>query len=224
MTDISAINGTAAGGNGIATEGGGALGKLNEDFDSFLTLLTTQLQNQDPLDPVDTSEFTNQLVQFASVEQLIQQSDLMKDMLASDKSNEATMAVNYIGTRVEVPTTAATLADGRASWSYTLPEDADDAAIQIVDGDGNIMATYLGATDGGTHNVVWDVQTADGETAEDGTYFLRVAAVNENGEIFPQVKSLATVNGVAFDDEDGSPLLAVNGELIPLSEVSAVTL
>jgi len=80
MSDTSNIVSVNTGGQ-IAGEGSGAIAKLNEDFDSFLTLLTTQLRNQDPTDPVDTAEFTNQLVQFASVEQLIKQSELTEELI-----------------------------------------------------------------------------------------------------------------------------------------------
>ena len=209
----------------IAGGGSGAIAKLNEDFDSFLTLLTTQLRNQDPTDPVDTAEFTNQLVQFASVEQLIQQSELFKDMLASQEKAQSLATVNYIGTRVEVPSAQADLFDGLARWSYRPAAEAADIVLQVVDAnDGSIINTFQGETGATTHTAVWDGEAADGTTAPDGRYFLRVAAVDDAGEqINVTIKSLGQVTGVTYPPE-GDPRLVVYDQEFPLSEVSAVTL
>lgn len=223
MSDVSNLATVNSSGQ-IAGESSGALAKLNEDFDSFLTLLTTQLKNQDPTDPVDTAEFTNQLVQFASVEQLIQQSELFKDMLAAQEEAQAIGAVNYIGTYVEVASTRADLLEGNARWSYTLEEEADQVAIQIVDENGAVMNTYNGATTVGSNTVYWDGEKADGTTAPDGRYLIRVNAIDSEGEpIFPTIRSLGIVQGVTMN-EGKDPQLVVYEQVYDINQISAVTL
>ncbi|MEO0962032.1 MAG: flagellar hook capping FlgD N-terminal domain-containing protein, partial [Pseudomonadota bacterium] len=97
-----------------------ASSKLNTDFDTFLTLLTTQLKNQDPLEPLDSSEFTNQLVQFSSVEQNIATNQNLEQLLNLTFANFATDAVGYIGKEVVAESPTAILTNGTANWDYEL--------------------------------------------------------------------------------------------------------
>src|SRR5215207_362147 len=87
------------------------------NFQSFLTLLTTQLQNQNPLDPLDTNQFTQQLVQFAQVEQQLKQNDQLTKLIDIQKTTQATQALNFVGSKVVVDGTTAGLAKGSASWT-----------------------------------------------------------------------------------------------------------
>ncbi|MEM6490718.1 MAG: flagellar hook capping FlgD N-terminal domain-containing protein [Pseudomonadota bacterium] len=224
MSDINNVVSVNTGGQ-IAGEGSGALAKLNEDFDSFLTLLTTQLRNQDPTDPVDTTEFTNQLVQFASVEQLIGQTEVLNDLLTAQQDALRFNAASYIGTRVEVPSAQSDLIDGQTRWSYTLPREADSVILQVVDSsDGSVVNSYLGETSAQTHTVVWTGEASDGSTAPDGRYFLRVSAADGDGDpITTSIKSLGQVTGVALE-EGADPALIVFGQPFSLAQVSAVTL
>ena len=220
-TSISTVNSSGQ----IAGEGSGALASLNEDFDSFLTLLTTQLKNQDPTDPVDTTEFTNQLVQFASVEQLIAQTEVMEDLLEQQQTAQSLTAVNYVGTMVEVPSAQADLINGQARWSYTPSREAASVILEVVDSDtGGVVNSYLGETTATTHSVFWNGEASDGTTAEDGRYFLRVSALDAEGDVVNvNMKSLGVVSGVAFE-EGLDPRLVVFDQPFELSQVSAVTL
>lgn len=224
MSDTSNVVSVNTGGQ-IAGGGSGAIAKLNEDFDSFLTLLTTQLKNQDPTDPVDTAEFTNQLVQFASVEQLIQQSELFKEMLDAQKSAQSLGAVNYVGTRVEVPSALSDLVGGETRWSYTLSREADSVILEVVDAsDGAVVNSYQGERTATTHTAFWNGEKSDGTTAPDGRYFLRVTAVDQDGAaVNAELKSLGQVTGVALE-EGQDPRLIVFGQPFDLAQVSAVTL
>jgi flagellar basal-body rod modification protein FlgD len=94
---------------------------LTENFDNFLLMLTTQLQQQDPLSPTDATEFTNQLVQFSQLEQQISQTGKIDDLIATQKSAEALGAVNYLGKTVEVQSDLTLLEDGEATFSYHMP-------------------------------------------------------------------------------------------------------
>ena len=97
-------------------------GNLAQNFDDFIMLLVAQLKNQDPLDPISTNEFTNQIVQFASVEQAIATNTNLERMIALQRSNQITSAVGYLGKRIEAEGDTTALADGIAEWNYSLPE------------------------------------------------------------------------------------------------------
>ena len=94
------------------------------DFDTFLKILTTQLQNQNPLDPIDSSQFTDQLVQFSSVEQSIKTNKNLEQLIALSGANAFTGVVSYIGKEVTAEGAATNLKDGAASWSFSLTKDA----------------------------------------------------------------------------------------------------
>ena len=224
MSDTSNVVSVNTAGE-IAGGGSGAIAKLNEDFDSFLTLLTTQLRNQDPTDPVDTAEFTNQLVQFASVEQLIKQSELTEELIALQRTGQTLDAVNYVGTRVEVPSAQTDLIDGETRWSYTLSREAEAVALEIINSEnGTVVNSYSGERGAATHTAFWNGEASDGSTAPDGRYFLRVTAIDADGErINTTIKSLGQVTGVTLEEGE-EPGLVVFGQPFSLSQVSAVTL
>src|SRR5207244_2133146 len=92
------------------------------NFQTFLTLLTTQLKNQNPLDPLDTNQFTQQLVQFAQVEQQLKQNDQLATLISIEKSAQATTALAFVGTTVAVDGQTATMTNGRATWSFAVPK------------------------------------------------------------------------------------------------------
>src|SRR5262245_23987038 len=92
------------------------------NFDTFLQLLTTQLKNQNPLDPLDTNQFTQQLVQFAGVEQQIKQNEQLTTLISIEKSAQATTALAYVGQTVAVDGQTATLTNGSATWSFQVPK------------------------------------------------------------------------------------------------------
>ena len=95
--------------------------KLDEDLNKFLSLLVTQLQNQDPLDPMDATEFTSQLVQFASVEQQIFQNSNLEKLLQLQETNQVSNLVDLIGNTVEAESRRMPLENGKAQFTYTIP-------------------------------------------------------------------------------------------------------
>src|SRR5262245_29800369 len=114
---VSGINTT-----GTTTGSSTSMGKLTENFDQFLALLTTQLKNQDPLSPMDSSEFTNQLVQFAGVEQQIATNKNLESLVTLQKSSQVMGALELMGKKVEVSGTTVPLQDKSATFVYTLPK------------------------------------------------------------------------------------------------------
>ena len=115
---------------------------LTQNFDTFLKLLTAQLQNQDPLEPMDAAQFTQQLVQYSGVEQGIYTNKNLETLIALQQSGGMGSAVNYIGREVEAQNNQAALSGGQAQWTYTLPAVAE--SVQLVVRDANGKAVYSG--------------------------------------------------------------------------------
>ncbi len=195
----------------------------DENFDLFISLLTTQLQNQDPLDPVDTSEMTNQLVQFSSVEQAIATNANLEELIALTNSQTSDNAVQYIGKEVEALSTARDFAEGGTSdWRYSVAEDSPEVTLTIIDSSGASVYTETRSADAGTHDFSWDGTLDEGGTASDGTYFLSVTANDADGEpVNTDVRTFGTVDTVDFTSDP--PILLVDGLPISLSSVTSVS-
>lgn len=198
-----------------------SLAALSENLDNFLTILTTQLQYQDPLSPMDTHEFTNQLVQFANVEQGIQQNRNLESLLALQETNIMVGAVSYIGKDVEVTGQTTQLQNGHAAFTYTLPEDAAAAVIAIYDAAGTQVLNEKAETDAGTHTFVWNGKDSKGADMPEGNYTIQIAAADADGEqITPTYTIHGKVTGVGI--ENGRPLLDLEGLEVPLANVVRV--
>ena len=198
-----------------------SLAKLSENLDSFLTILTTQLQNQDPLSPLDTHEFTNQLVLFAGVEQQIQQNNNLEDLIALQRNNVATGAVSYIGKQVEAEGRTTTLKDDEATFIYTLPEDANAATLTVVDSSGDLVLLTRAETAAGRHEFVFDGKNSLGNTLPEGAYTIEVTAADANDQpIDVSYTIFGTVTGV--DIEEGEATLRLDDITVPLSQVTRI--
>ncbi|MFT6557080.1 MULTISPECIES: flagellar hook assembly protein FlgD [Sneathiella] len=201
--------------------------KLADNFDDFLTLLTTQLQNQDPLNPTDSTEFTNQLVSFTQVEQSIASNQNLEALInlqsISQQNNEATILINYLGKTIGSNLNIAGLDEGEATWNMEFGATADEVSYSIYDEAGNKVYT-IDDTDGvgkGPNTFTWDGTINGGGQAPEGTYFLTVDAKTEGGSV-PDVtfnfKGLAT----SAETVNGVPVLMVNGLPIGLSNITSV--
>jgi flagellar basal-body rod modification protein FlgD len=194
---------------------------LAGDLDSFLLLLTTQLQNQDPLSPLEPTEFTGQLVQFASVEQQIATNSTMEDLLAVQNASLAASVVGFIGTTVEATGSTLPLQEGEANFSYTLASNTKATVITILDSSGNVVLNTTGETDGGTHEFTWDGKNTDGVQQEDGAYTLNVTPAGIDDEAVSYIIAIqARITGVNM--ETGTTLLEAGGVAIPLENVLSI--
>ena len=151
---------------------------IADNFDQFLLLLTTQLQNQSPLDPLDTNQFTQQLVQFASVEQQIKTNEMLGSLITSTRASNVSTAASFIGRRIESAGSESQLADGRAEWSLNSPRAASRAVIEIRDASGGVVATQTKSLEAGPQSFVWDGRTSTGLQAPPGTYRISVQGCN----------------------------------------------
>jgi len=178
--------------------------QLAQDFQQFLTLLTTQLQNQDPTEPLDTNEFTNQLVMFASVEQQLASNLNLEELVNIQKSNGSIDAsVNYIGRYIETTGNAGVLENGSAGFIYDLERSADDVDVSILDSSGRVVFSGQGSANVGKNVVVWDgINSNTGEQAAPGTYFISVAAKDAQGlDIDSTTYSTGRVTAVELNEE-----------------------
>lgn len=204
------------------SQSSGSLGRLSDNFDQFLTLLTTQLQHQDPLEPLDTHEFTSQLVEFSSVEQMIKTNDQLEALILLQYTSVASAAVSYIGKAVEAPGDQVALQDGKAEFSYTLEEPAENVVVTIRDATGNIVYVDDGVNTAGKHYFTWNGENAVGDTAPDGTYNISVSAVDVEGNASPiDTNTIGLAEAVTF--VDGQPYVVVGDRKVLLGDIVAIS-
>jgi len=185
--------------------------QLFEDYEAFLQLLTTQLQHQDPLDPMDTAEYTDQLTQYAILEQNVATNDNLEQLIGLTTTSTNTAGLQYIGQTAEIDSNYAMLSDGSATWSYSPSETTAEVSLIVRDQDGRLVYEESGETGIGEQTFVWDGQTNRGDTAANGIYSLEVIASDRNGEaVATEVTSFGEVTGV--DTTDGDVVYVV-GEL-----------
>ena len=215
---------TSATQSAAATDAG-TIGKarLATSFDTFMKLLTTQLKNQDPTAPLDSNQFTQQLVQMTGVEQQLYSNDLLKQ-LVSNTGTGVSQAVSVIGKDVKANVDTSSLTAGKATWSYHLDRLGSDVKIEILDADGKIVhAAAPTDNKAGDHNFDWNGRDLLGVKRPDGgVYRLRITAKDSSGGAVPaQVFAKGLVTGV--EQVDGKTLLTIGGSKVPWSAVIAVS-
>ena len=212
---------TALGLNGQAANAAVASSGLAKNFDTFLTLLTEQLKNQDPLSPLDSTQFVSQLVQFSSVEQQIAQNRNLESLLNQSAASAATSAVGFIGKQADILGTGADLQNGTAQWSYSSDPGAASVTILVKDANGKIVYKTDGEPGPGEHSFIWDGKDNTGVQLPDGHYDLDVSALDENGNILSTTVSTSVViTGADFSGPQ--PALLADGQRIPFADILAV--
>jgi flagellar basal-body rod modification protein FlgD len=195
---------------------------IADNLDTFLQLLTTQLRNQDPLEPLDTNEFTGQLVQFSQVEQAVKANDWLELLAASQTLSASQAAVGYIGKIVTADGATAPLGPAGASWSLDAGEDAR-ATYTIRDAGGAVVATASELIESGPSLFTWDGTMSTGRAAPPGLYTLSVDARNgAGGSVRVGTEISGKVTGASFDGTE--PLLDIGGIAVRLSAISKVSL
>ncbi len=197
--------------------------KLAKDLDSFLLLLTSQLKNQDPLSPMDSTEFTNQLVQFAQVEQQINLNEGMTRTIDLAEQNIVVSAVNYIGETIEAGTDKVPLQGGEARFAYGLGAESAATTIVIRDDSGSIVHTENGLLTPGVHEAFWDGTHKDtGEQLPDGTYTLEVTALAADQEaVDTWTTAFGRVTGLT--NVDGTTILLMDQVAVPIDQILSVS-
>ena len=180
------------------------------------------MQNQDPLDPLDANEFTSQLVQFASVEQQIQQNANLEQMVALQQTSQVATMVDYLGTTIEAFGDTVYLGEeGSARFAFVLTESAVDTDIIIQNSSGETVATMTGATDIGKHEIVWDGTNNQGNRVEAGEYTVIVTPKDYEGLPIEVVQTIqGEVTGAGSDE--GNVTMFLNTVLVPMENIISV--
>lgn len=204
--------------------------ELNSDFDTFLKLLSVQLQNQDPLNPMDGTEFTQQIATFSQLEQQIAGNKYLEDLSKARDYSAQNLAVSYINQEVLAPAglegaavDVDMAADGAGiDFAYTLNRAAYSNIIQIHNADGDLVRTLDGANTAGTHQVEWDGKDEDGNDLDAGEYNIQVKAFDEEGrKIAHRLYTFEEVMAVSADESEIGLTLA-SSRVVDFSEVLQV--
>jgi len=206
----------------IASATTAAIGEktISQNFDTFLTLLTTQLKNQNPLDPLDTNQFTQQLVQFAQVEQQMSMNSQLTTLVSLQKTAQTTAAVNFLGSTVVVDGETAALSNGKAGWTYSTDKPAT-AVFNIKDKTGAVVYSESRTLSAGAGTFSWNGRATNGTVMPDGDYTLSITAKDASGN----VTSIPTeVEGVVdgVDLSQNPPVLKIGGQSFALDKIKQV--
>jgi flagellar basal-body rod modification protein FlgD len=226
---MSTISQIASAAQASATTGTGTTDiagsqEIAGNFDTFLQLLTTQLQNQDPLSPLDTNQFTEQLVEFASVEQQINENSNLQTLISLQQTSEATQAMQFLGSSVTISSNAAALSNAtgqEATWSVSSPSPAT-AAVTISSSTGQVAYTGTTSLSSGTQSYAWNGQGNNGVTWPDGNYTLSITATGANGSpvtVTTQVQGTVSAVNVS----QNPPTVMVGGQSYPISAIQSIT-
>jgi flagellar basal-body rod modification protein FlgD len=203
-----------------ASSANNATSQLSSNFDTFLQLLTTQLQHQDPLDPMDTSQFTQQLVEYSQVEQQIDSNTNLQTLISQGTSQSAAYATSYLGKTVTVSGGEGSLTNGQAQWTYNLGTASTSTTLQVTDANGNVVYSGSGKTTAGNSNFNWNGVDNSGNQLPDGSYTLAVKASAGGQTVTTSVTAVGTVSEVNMIN--GTPQLLIGSMEVPLTSISSV--
>jgi len=215
MTTTTAVTGTTTAAAGTPT----TLAKVGADFDMFLKLLVTQMQNQDPLKPMDSTEYTQQLAQYSQVEQTVKQTTALNDILSQLSTQSLTQANALIGREVELDSNVAGLAgQSAAQWGYQSSRAVATIEMTVKDASGVTMSTQTVDASGTAGRLAWNGTTKSGGTAKDGGYTLSAVGRDAFGVEVPM--TLTSVGKVStVEAKAGLVTLGVNGLQVPMTRL-----
>ena len=225
MTTTTPTTTTPSTSSNNTAQAAGALGsqQLAGNFNTFLTLLTTQLQNQDPLDPLDTNQFTQQLVEFASVEQQVNMNSNLQTLITMQQTSQSLQALQLVGANVTINSNTAALSNATgspATWGFSSPSPAT-GAVTITSSTGQVAYTGTVSLTSGNQSFTWSGKGNNGVTWPDGNYTLSIAATGANGQavtVSTQVQGTVT----AVNVNQNPPQVTVGGQSYPISSIQSI--
>ncbi len=225
MSTVSTVSSLTNATTSTSSSSGSSTSSASTDassaYNTFLTLLTTELKNQNPLDPTNTSDFTNQLISLANVEQQEQVNTQLSTISDTLNSFGLSNGVAYLNQSVTYDSDAAALQNGTASWDYTLSGDAAKTTLTVTDSSGDTVWSETGDTTSGSHSFSWGGTDADGVSHTSGSYTLTVTATDSSGKtVSSSVASVGTVTGV--ENSSGTTELEIGDIAISLADVTDV--
>jgi flagellar basal-body rod modification protein FlgD len=213
---VDAVSGTGSSTNGT----GISRTTLANNFETFLTLLTTQLQHQNPLDPLDTNQFTQQLVAFAGVEQQLRTNDNLESLVKLSKIAHNATALSFVGLNVTAEGATTELREGLAVWYLSSPRPVQ-ATISIQDANGSTVFTETKTLDATIQSYQWNGRTSTGTIAPPGAYKIVVTAKDAAGQaVAVDTNFSGVVDQVDVSGEE--PLLLIGATLVTLDQIRSV--
>jgi len=212
--------------NGVTGSGSGQMASsrstIADNFDTFLNILTTQLKNQNPLDPMDTNQFTAQLVQFTGVEQQLKTNEYLASLMLSGQNTAKSDAVSYIGKEVTSSGRTGELTDANAVfWAYSAASNAANATVTIKDAKGQVVYSETGPLKSGPGTFRWDGKGSDGNMKPNGVYTVDIQGRDANGQ--PVKINTASIGVVTAVDFTGDvPILTVGSRRVAITDVTDV--
>jgi flagellar basal-body rod modification protein FlgD len=198
-----------------------AMSQLSGNLNTFLTLLTTQLQNQDPLSPMDSTQFTQQLVEYSQVEQQINTNSNLQSLISLQQTGAGAAAVGYLGKEVTVTNGNAALTNGTATWNYALGTASATTTLSVTNAAGQVVYSGTGSNSAGNNTFSWNGQDNSGNQLPDGTYTLAVGATDSTGTaVTTAVTSTGTVSEINLSGT--TPQLMIGSMAVPLTQVSLI--
>jgi len=179
-----------------------SVGKSTLDRNDFMTLFITQMQHQDPLEPMDSTDMASQLAQFSNMEATMKMSDNLEKLLGYQVSQNNLQLLTLIGKEVQGSGNTLGVVDGKVSTThYTLADAADSCRVEIYDAAGRMVDTVeLGYAASGEHELTWDAKTPSDAVVPDGQYTYSVIAMNALGQkVNVDYRTTGRVTGVNFD-------------------------
>ncbi|MEX1198442.1 MAG: flagellar hook assembly protein FlgD [Pseudohongiellaceae bacterium] len=224
MSAIDAINSPVSGPAGRGAGGGGTAQELR---DSFMTLLVTQLQNQDPLKPMENSQLTSQLAQINTVNGIDSLNDTLNGITSQIETGQSLQAAGLIDKGVLVPGNRLLVGDEGVATPFgvDLEKPASELNIRILSGDGQVVRRMTqGATDAGVESIHWDGRLDGNEVAPAGAYRVEIEALTEDGSVVESnALNYAVVSGISTGNEGGVRLdLGGISEQVRLQDVRQI--
>jgi flagellar basal-body rod modification protein FlgD len=216
-------NSASSNSSSTSKTGDDALASLSGDYSNFLTLLTTQLKNQDPLSPMDATQFTQQLVQFSAVEQQINGNKKLDQLIGLQSTANAYGAVGFVGTSIAADSNDVPLQGSKSKFDYTIEKASGAATLKILDASGNIVMLKQVDAAVGTHPVEWDGTDYFGNKLKDGKYTVSVSYKDQNTgkDVDADITSYGTVDQAVLTD--GKVFLKMGDVSIPLEDVIRIS-
>lgn len=219
---VAVLSSSSGASNSGARSIGATTPGLADNFETFLSLLTTQLRNQNPLDPLNVNQFTQQLVQFAQVEQQLKGNSLLATLVNTQKTAESTQAMAFVGKTAVVDGSTATLTKGPAMWTLQTPKKVG-AVVSVANSMGQIVYSENRTLTTGANRFVWDGKDNSGREVPHGIYRLAVTAKEGSDLNVPiSTEVQGTVDSV---DLTASPvLLSIGGQTYTMDKIKRVVL
>lgn len=211
----SSNSNSAAAANALANQ------QIAGNFQSFLQLLTTQLQNQNPLSPLDTNQFTQQLVEFAGVQQQINTNDSLASLVSLQQTTQSSQALQFVGKTAIVKGSTAEMTNSQATWELNIPS-ASTVNVSIANSSGQTVYSSNFAASAGNNQVFnWNGLGTDGTQYPAGNYTLTATAKDASGNTVGVSTSVAgVVNSV--DLTQSPPLLSIGGQTFTVNQVESI--